>query len=92
MSPFHQNHRKGLNGINFLRDISSFLTERKEQVDNMLGSARAAQRAFKGLLDMKLKQANVVGVQVVRKPMWDIYLWLLYQSLSGLTLTRIRDG
>ena len=60
-------HGKGRNGTIFLHDVSSFLTEHKEQVDNMLESARAAQSAFKDLLDMKQKQANIVEAQLARK-------------------------
>ena len=62
-----QQFGKGQNGINFLIDVASFLSDHKDQVDNMLASARAAQGAFKDLLDMKQKQANIVESQLARK-------------------------
>ena len=58
---------KGHNGVEFLHITSQFLTEHKEQVDGMLKSARAAQRAFKDLLDMKQKQANIVEAHLARE-------------------------
>ena len=63
----NHHHGKGCNGTIFLHDASSFLAEHKEQVESMLESARAAQRAFKDLLDMKQKQANIVEAQLARK-------------------------
>lgn len=60
-------HGKGLNGINFLHDVNSFLAEHKEQLDGMLKSAQAAQKAFKELLDMKQKQANIVEAHLARE-------------------------
>lgn len=58
---------KGFNGITFLFDIKLFLTEHKEQIDGMLTSTRAAQKAFKDLLDMKQKQANIVEAHLARE-------------------------
>ncbi|CAD6571283.1 MAG: hypothetical protein ASARMPRED_004452 [Alectoria sarmentosa] len=60
-------HFKGFNGINFLCDIDQFLTEHKEQLDGMLKGAQAAQKAFKELLDMKQKQANIVEAHLARE-------------------------
>ena len=60
-------HGKGFNGINFLHDIDQFLSEHKEQVDGMLKGAQAAQKAFKELLDMKQKQANIVEAHLARE-------------------------
>ena len=60
-------HGKGFNGSTFLHDVGQFLTEHKEQVDGMLTSARAAQKAFKELLDMKQKQANIVEAHLARE-------------------------
>ena len=59
--------RKGENGIDFLIDVESFLSDHKNQVDNMLETAQAAQLAFKDLLDMKQKQANIIEAQLARK-------------------------
>jgi hypothetical protein len=50
---------KGHNGFTWLTETSQFLADHHEQVDGMLKSTRAAQRAFKDLLDMKQKQANM---------------------------------
>ena len=58
---------KGSNGILFLFDIDQFLKEHKEQLDGMLKSTRAAQKAFKELLDMKQKQANIVEAHLARE-------------------------
>ena len=58
---------KGSNGIHFLYDIDQFLKEHKEQLDGMLKSTRAAQKAFKELLDMKQKQANIVEAHLARE-------------------------
>lgn len=60
-------HGKGFNGINFLHDVDQFLTEHKEQLDGMLKGAQAAQKAFKELLDMKQKQANIVEAHLARE-------------------------
>lgn len=60
-------HGKGFNGINFLYDVDQFLTEHKEQLDGMLKGAQAAQKAFKELLDMKQKQANIVEAHLARE-------------------------
>ena len=58
---------KGINGLEFLHDAASFLKDHQDQVDGMLKSARAAQRAFKELLDMKQKQANIVEAHLARE-------------------------
>ena len=58
---------KGSNGIHFLYDIDQFLKEHKDQLDQMLKSTRAAQKAFKELLDMKQKQANIVEAHLARE-------------------------
>lgn len=60
-------HVKGINGINFLLEVQHFLMEHKEQVDAMLKSAIAAQKAFKELLDMKQKQANILEAHLARE-------------------------
>ena len=60
-------HGKGFNGIRFLHDVDLFLTEHKEQLDGMLKGAQAAQKAFKELLDMKQKQANIVEAYLARE-------------------------
>ena len=60
-------HKKGFNGIRFLHDVEQFLNEHKEQVDGMLKGAQAAQKAFKELLDMKQKQANIVEAHLARE-------------------------
>ena len=59
--------RKGIKGIHFLTEASHVINEYKEQVEGMLKSAKAAQSAFKELLDMKQKQANIVEAQLARK-------------------------
>lgn len=58
---------KGLHGIHLLHEVSHSLTEYKEQIVGMLKSAQAAQRAFKELLDMKQKQANIVEAHLARE-------------------------
>ena len=63
---YHQG-RKGSNGINFLLDVEQFLNEHKEQIDGMLKGAKTAQKAFKDLLDMKQKQANIVEAHLARE-------------------------
>lgn len=61
-------HRgKGLHGIHLLQEVSHSLNEYKEQIISMLKSAQAAQRAFKELLDMKQKQANIVEAHLARE-------------------------
>ena len=60
-------HGKGFNGSRFLHDVDLFLTEHKEQLDGMLKGAQAAQKAFKELLDMKQKQANIVEAFLARE-------------------------
>lgn len=54
-------------GIDFLTEASNAVKRYKEQVEGMRKSARAAQSAFKELLDMKQKQANIVEAQLSRK-------------------------
>lgn len=58
---------KGINGLEFLQVAAQFLKDHLDQVDGMLKSARAAQRAFKELLDMKQKQANIVEAHLARE-------------------------
>lgn len=60
-------HGKGMNGSNFLAEAQQFLNDHKEQLDSMLKGAVAAQRAFKDLLDMKQKQANIVEAHLARE-------------------------
>lgn len=62
-----KDYSKGINGISFLYDVQQFLNEHKEQVESMLKGAIAAQRAFKELLDMKQKQANIVEAHLARE-------------------------
>ena len=59
--------RKGFNGTNFLYDVKKFLIEHEKQIEGMLKGAQAAQTAFKELLDMKQKQANIVEAHFARK-------------------------
>ena len=63
----NDHRRKGFNGINFLFDVEQFLNEHKEQIDGMLKGAKTAQKAFKDLLDMKQKQANIVEAHLARE-------------------------
>ena len=58
---------KGINGLEFLQVAAQFLKDHLDQVDGMLKSARAAQKAFKELLDMKQKQANIVEAHLARE-------------------------
>ena len=58
---------KGLNGFEFLHNTIQILKDHQDQVDGMLKSARAAQKAFKELLDMKQKQANIVEAHLARE-------------------------
>ena len=58
---------KGTIGTGYLQDVATFLLDHKDQVDGMLKSAQAAQQAFKDLLDMKQKQANVVEAHLARE-------------------------
>ena len=55
---------KGLKGTEFLTDISSFLAEQQTQVASMRESTSVAQSAYKDLLDMKQKQANVLEARL----------------------------
>lgn len=58
---------EGINGLEFLQVAAQFLKDHQDQVDGMLKSARAAQTAFKELLDMKQKQANIVEAHLARE-------------------------
>ena len=58
---------KGFNGIKFLVDVEQFLKEHEKQIDGMLKGAETAQKAFKDLLDMKQKQANIVEAHLARE-------------------------
>ena len=60
-------HKIGMNGTNTLLEVQIFLAEHKEALDSMLKGAVAAQRAFKDLLDMKQKQANIVEAHFARE-------------------------
>ncbi|KAL8799139.1 MAG: hypothetical protein Q9182_006114 [Xanthomendoza sp. 2 TL-2023] len=57
----------GKNGILLLQTVDHNIKEHREQVESMLNSARAAQTAFKELLDMKQKQANIVEAHLARE-------------------------
>ena len=61
------NHAKGVNGLGFLHEAQQFLNDHHEQIVSMLKGARTAQRAFKELLDMKQKQANIVEAHLARE-------------------------
>ena len=63
----NKSHAKGRNGTTFLLDVLGFLSDHESQVEEMLKSARMAQQAFKELLDMKQKQANVVEAHLARE-------------------------
>ena len=58
---------KGVNGLRFLHEAAQFLKDHLDQVDGMLKSAGVAQKAFKELLDMKQKQANIVEAHLARQ-------------------------
>ena len=58
---------QGLCGLRILKEASHTLHDYQEQVDGMLKSTQAAQQAFKDLLDMKQKQANVVEAHLARE-------------------------
>lgn len=58
---------KGVLGIRWLTEINLTLDGYKEQVEGMLKSAQTAQKAFKELLDMKQKQANIVEAHLARE-------------------------
>ena len=58
---------KGINGLEFLQVAAQSLKDHLELVDGMLKSAKAAQTAFKELLDMKQKQANIVEAHLARE-------------------------
>ena len=58
---------RGENGIHLLNQSEHKINEYKEQVDGMLTSAKTAQKAFKELLDMKQKQANIVEAHLANQ-------------------------
>ena len=58
---------KGIFGTQWLKEISHTLEGYKDQVEGMLKSAQTAQQAFKDLLDMKQKQANIVEAHLARE-------------------------
>ena len=55
---------KGLKGTEFLTDINTFIQEQRNQVMLLRESTSAAQAAYKDLLDMKQKQANVLEARI----------------------------
>ncbi|KAL8682059.1 MAG: hypothetical protein Q9186_001848 [Xanthomendoza sp. 1 TL-2023] len=57
----------GKNGVLLLQTVDHNIKEYRGQIDSMLNSARAAQTAFKELLDMKQKQANIVEAHLARE-------------------------
>lgn len=65
----HLNDRygKGVHGKVFLQEVRETLEGYKEQIDLMLKSAQTAQKAYKELLDMKQKQANVDEAHLTRE-------------------------
>ena len=63
----NQHPGKGILGTQWLREINHTLEGYKEQVEGMLKSAQTAQKAFKELLDMKQKQANIVEAHLARE-------------------------
>lgn len=58
---------KGLNGINFLVEIQQFLSEQREQINEMLKTSQSTQTAFKELLDMKQKDAIRISQEQTEK-------------------------
>ena len=58
---------KAVLGTQWLTEISHTLQGYKDQVEGMLKSAQTAQKAFKELLDMKQKQANIVEAHLARE-------------------------
>ena len=63
----NEEHKKGLEGTGFLNDVIHFLLEHKVQVKNMRESTEAAKVAYRDLLDMKQKQANVVEAHLASR-------------------------
>lgn len=62
----YPHNRKGVAGTNFLHEVDRFLNEHKEHITGMRESAKAAREAFKDLLDMKQKQANIIEAHLAR--------------------------
>lgn len=58
---------KGVHGLQLLSEASHSLQEYRDQINGMLKSAQTAQGAFKELLDMKQKQANIVEAHLARE-------------------------
>lgn len=71
MKPQYQHlnayHKKGLHGIQFLREAKHTLDGYQEQIKLMLKSAETAKKAYKELLDMKQKQANIDEMHLTRE-------------------------
>lgn len=65
--PLYEQQKKGKNGIKYLHEASRTLGDYIGQILSMLKSAEAAQGAFKDLLDMKQKQANIVEAHLARE-------------------------
>ena len=63
----NKEHNKGLEGTGFLNDVNHFLLEHKVQVKSMRESTEAAKVAYRDLLDMKQKQANVVEAHLASR-------------------------
>ena len=63
----NQGQKKGIAGTYFLHEVQHTLEGYKEQIDLMLKSAQTAQKAYKELLDMKQKQANVDEAHLARE-------------------------
>ena len=63
----NQHQKKGFYGTHFLQEVRHTLDGYKEQIDLMLKSAQTAQKAYKELLDMKQKQANVDEAHLTRE-------------------------
>lgn len=60
-------HKKGLHGSHFLHEAQHTLGGYMEQIFLMLKSAQTAQKAYKELLDMKQKQANIFEAHLTRE-------------------------
>lgn len=60
-------HKKGLHGSHFLQEVKLTLDGYKEQIELSLKSAQTAQKAYKELLDMKQKQANIDEAHLTRE-------------------------
>lgn len=55
----NEHQKKGKNGMKYLQEAKRTLKDYMGQVSSILLSAEAAEGAFKYLLDMKQKQANI---------------------------------